>query len=220
MTKVVAKKEATLLRSAGHSYNYIASKVGVSKSTISDWLAKIPYNPNKETIDRIGKARARSGLVKHLQKMASIRRARCLARADISSMNKRDLFMLGLGLYIGEGTKTHGITRVINADPKIIQLAIRWFKEICGVGKKNFRMRIFLYPDNDVEECLNFWSKSSTIPRSQFQKTQIDLRKDKKRFKRGKLPYGTAHLAIRSNGKKEFGVFLARRINAWIEEVL
>jgi hypothetical protein len=48
----------------------------------------------------------------------------------------------------------------------------------------------------------------------------VHQRKDKKLFKRGKLPYGTAHLAIKSNGEKKFGVFLARKINAWIEKVL
>ena len=42
----------------------------------------------------------------------------------------------------------------------------------------------------------------------------------KKAKKAGKLPYGTAHLSLRSKGNKEHGVFLARRINGWIQEVL
>ena len=128
--------------------------------------------------------------------------------------------MLGIGLYIGEGTKTHDIIRVINSDPKIIKLAINWFENACGLKLENFRMRIHLYPDNDLNECLDFWANASGIPLTQFQKTQIDLRKDKKLSKRGKLPYGTAHLSIKSNGAKEFGVFLSRRINGWMKEVL
>ena len=128
--------------------------------------------------------------------------------------------MLGIGIYIGEGTKTNDSIRIINADPKIIRFAVKWFEQACGLSRKNFSLRLHLYPDNNTKRCIKFWSNSSGIPMSQFQKTYIDIRKDKKMFKRGKLLYGTAHLSIRSNGKKEFGVFLARKINAWIGEVL
>src|SRR3989338_963966 len=220
MVKIVAKKHAIKLRKQGHSYQYIAEKISVPKSTLSSWLGEIPYVPNKETLERIGKARAMSGQVKSQQKMHSILKAREIAKRDIGVLNKRDLFMLGLGLYIGEGTKTHGIVRVINADPRVIVFVVKWFKIVCGLQNENFKIRIHLYPDNNKEECLNFWSKTSTIPRTQFLKTQVDFRKDKKKLKRGKLPYGTAHLSVLSNGKKEFGVFLSRRINAWIEMVL
>src|SRR3989338_6939689 len=220
MVKILEKSHAIKLREKGHSYQYIAKKIKVSKSTLSSWLSEIPYIPNEETIDRIGKARARAGQVKSQQKISSILNARDVARKDIGILSKRDIFMLGVGLYMGEGTKTQGIVRVINADPRIITFIIKWFKVVCGLQNENFKIRVHLYPDNNIEECLNFWSKTSTIPRTQFLKTQIDFRKDKKKFKRGKLPYGTAHLSVLSNGKKEFGVFLSRRINAWIEMVL
>lgn len=116
--------------------------------------------------------------------------------------------------------KKQNIVRVINADPKIIKFAVKWFEEACGLSKENFRIRLHLYPDNNIEKCIKFWSNTSGIPPKQFQKTYTDIRKGKKMFKREKLPHGTAHLGIRSNGKKEFGVFLARKINGWIKEVL
>ncbi|MEK7140702.1 MAG: hypothetical protein AAB815_02850 [Patescibacteria group bacterium] len=208
------------LRKEGNSYNYISQKTGISKSTLSAWLSSVSYTPNQATIDRIGKARAASGRVKARMKMASIEKAGEEAKKDIGEISKRDLFMLGIGIYIGEGTKTHNIVRVINADPKIIKFIITWFEKVCGLSKENFRIRLHLYPDNRVKQSVKFWSNASGIPFRQFHKTYIDIRKNKKMFKRGKLPYGTAHLSIRSNGKKEFGVFLARKINGWIKEVL
>ncbi|KKQ35848.1 MAG: hypothetical protein US50_C0004G0037 [Candidatus Nomurabacteria bacterium GW2011_GWB1_37_5] len=208
------------LRKAGHSYNYISEKAGISKSTLSGWLSKIPYKPNEETIDRIGKARAASGYAKSKMKLESIIKAEQEAVNDIGKITKRDLFMLGIGLYVGEGTKTHGIVRIINADPKIIKLAIKWFEKVCGLSRDNFRIRLHLYPDNNIKECIRFWSDFCGLPFGCFQKVQIDRRKDKKGFKRGKLPYGTAHLSVKSNGNKEFGVFLSRKINGWIKEVL
>jgi hypothetical protein len=221
MTRTVTiHKKVFELRKEGHSYNYISQQTGVSKSTLSGWLFGIPYAPNKMTIERIGKARAASGYVKAKQKIESIKKAEAEAKSEIGRMTKRDLFMLGIGIYIGEGTKTNNLVRVINADPKIIKFVIKWFEEVCGLSRENFRIRIHLYPDNNVRECMRFWSNISRIPLNQFQKTYIDIRKNKKMFKRGKLPYGTAHLSVRSNGKKEFGVFFSRKINGWIKEVL
>ena len=97
-------------------------------------------------------ARAMSGEAKSKIKRASIDSAKKEAKKDIKYISRRDLFMLGLGLYIGEGTKTHDIVRVINANPQVIQLAIKWFKEICGLKEKNFRIRIHMYPDNNEDE--------------------------------------------------------------------
>ena len=58
--------------------------------------------------------------------------------------------MLGIGIYIGGGTKSNNIIRVINADPKIIKFAMLWFKSILGFSNDNFRLRLHLYPDNNV----------------------------------------------------------------------
>ena len=214
------REEVFRLRKEGNSYNYISQKTGISKGTLSGWLSGVPYTPNKTTIERIGKARAASGRVKAKIKIESIEKAEEEAKKDIGELTKRDLFMLGIGIYIGEGSKTGNAIRVINADPKIIKFIIKWLEETCSLTRENFKIRIHLYPDNNVKHCVKFLSSISGIPVSQFQKTYIDIRKDKKIFKRGKLPYGTAHLSILSRGKKEFGVFLTRRVNAWMREVL
>ncbi|HEC30599.1 MAG TPA: hypothetical protein ENI66_01120 [Candidatus Yonathbacteria bacterium] len=219
MTKYIEREKAIKLRKDGHSYNYIADKTGASKGTLNCWLSDIPYIPNNETISRIGKARAKSGEVKSLQKLNSIKMARREAKNEINFVSKRDLFMLGLALYIGEGSKSYGIIRVINANPKVIKFMIKWFKEIFGMSDENFAIRLHLYPDNNEKECLDFWSEKTDLSALQFQKTQIDRRKNKKLSKRGKLPYGTAHLSVKSCGNKRYGVFLARKIDAYTREV-
>src|SRR3989338_4307619 len=220
MTKVHAKTAAVELRKAGHSYNHIASSVGVSKGTLAVWLADVHYTPNLETVERIGKARAASGEVKSRLKRESFQRAREEARTDINRLSRRDLFMLGLGLYIGEGAKSTLQTCFVNSNPAIVNLLIKWFIGAVGLKKENLRMRLHIYPDCNEEKSLQFWSEATTIPRSQFLKTVVDWRKDKKAFKSGKLPHGTAHLTVNSLGEKRFGVFLARKILAWSDEVL
>lgn len=136
---------------------------------------------------------------------------------EIGNITKRDLWMLGLGLYLGEGSKTYEITRIINSDPAIVKLAIKWFKDLCMLENKNITVALHLYPDNDAKECVNFWSNQLKLPISQFRKTQIDNRKDKSAKKTRLLPYGTAHVTIVSSGNPELGVNLHRRIMGWIE---
>ncbi len=220
MTKVHAKESAYQLRIAGHSYNFIAQRVHVSKSTLSVWLADVPYTPNAETVARIGKARAIAGAVKSRLKRTSIRLARQEALSEMGRMSSRDLFILGLGLYIGEGAKSDQMTCFVNSNPAIVNVMVRWFTRILKVPRSNLRLRIHLYPDNDEEQCLRYWSDITGIPREQFHKTITDRRTDKKAVKAGKLPYGTAHLVALSNGDKTLGVFLARKIRAWSDTVL
>ncbi len=220
MVKVHAKQEAIRLRNEGHSYNYIASKVGVSKGTLSVWLADVPYTPNQETISRIGKALAASGAVKSEMKRKSIQQAREEAGSDLGKFTSRDLFMVGLGLYIGEGIKSTQMTSFANSNPAIINLIIRWFTQSLGVKKENIRIRLHLYPDCSGDASIAFWSNLTGISKSQFLKSIIDRRLDKKAVRSGKLPHGTAHLRINSLGEKKFGVFLARKIMAWSDIVL
>ena len=215
-----ARISAIELRKAGHSYNYIAKVARVSKGTLAVWLADIPYTPNDETVERIGKARAASGEAKSRLKRESFQRARSEAKTDISAFSRRDLFMLGLGLYIGEGAKSTQQIRFVNSNPAIINFMIKWFIKAVGLRKDNLKIRLHIYPDSDEEQSLQFWSEKTTIPMSQFQKTVVDWRKDKKALKSGKLPHGTVHLSVNGLGEKRFGVFLARKILAWSDLVL
>lgn len=219
MHKESMRQEAIRLRYAGYSYPYISKKVGLSKSTLSGWLTEIPYKPNAETIATLGKARAASTEKKALLKQEQILNIRKEAVREIGKFTDRDLFMLGLGLYLGEGAKTHDIVRVVNADPTVIKCMVAWFLAL-GVKESQFSVRLHLYPDSDPEQSLLFWSKTISIPRSQFQKPYIDQRTDKKVKKHNKLPYGTLHLGVRSDGRKEYGVLFSRRILALVEGVL
>jgi hypothetical protein len=218
--KPSSQYRAQELRKAGYSYSYISKETGIGKGTLSYWLAAIPYTPNPETIESIGKARAKSGQHKSFQKQRVLQEATELAKKDIGKLSKRDIFMLGLGIYIGEGTKTNDQVRVVNSDPQVIRASIGWFKKVCGMDNSNFVARIHAYPDTDDKKALEYWSRELQLPAQCFFKPQIDKRTSKSRIKKGKLPFGTLHLTIRSNGKKEFGVFLARKITSWMSLAL
>ncbi|MCX6787959.1 MAG: hypothetical protein NT108_02210 [Candidatus Kaiserbacteria bacterium] len=219
MHNLSIREKALALRKSGFSYTYISAKTGLSKSTLSGWLTETPYAPNKETIDSFGKARAAAGARRAELRQKSIQEIRKTAAKDIGKMSRRDLFVFGLGLYLGEGSKTNSQVRMINSDPRIIQATIAWFRML-GVEKRQLRLRLHLYPDSDVKQSLQFWSRTTSIPVSQFQKHQIDSRTDKKAKKRRKLPYGTVQMTVQSGGRKEYGVVFFRKIQLWNEAIL
>ncbi len=212
------RKEAINYRKKGYSYNMISKKLGVAKSTLSYWLKNVSYSPNKKVMNRISNACIKSIYTRRKRKIENIQKAKKIAKKEVGKLTKRDLFMLGIGLYWGEGDKrSKESVRMINSDPEIIKTAIKWLKEICGLNTKNFTLTIHTYPDNKIAEDINYWSKVTEIPKDQFKKTQIDKRKNKSSKKKRLLPHGTVKLVVKSNGKKEFGVFLFRRIMGWIE---
>ncbi|QQR64678.1 helix-turn-helix transcriptional regulator [Candidatus Kaiserbacteria bacterium] len=214
-----AKDTAIKLRERGYSYTHIAKKTGLSVSTLSYHLSRIPYTPNKKTIAAIGKARSASLLTKSLAKKKTYEEARERAKKDIGIISFRDLFFLGLGTYIGEGSKTHDITRLVNSDYRVINLYIRWLESF-GLDHTNFTIRIHLYPDSNIHESEEFWLKKTGFSRTQLQSVCIDKRVGKDRKRSGIHPYGTAHVTVHSRGNKAFGVMLARQIGAYMQEVL
>jgi hypothetical protein len=214
------KQRVISLRKDGYSYNYITEHTHIPKSTLSEWLQDIPFHPNKHTIETIGNARIASGIYKHNLKIESLNEAKIEAKKDIGDLSRRDIMMLGLGMYIGEGSKTMNMTRISNTDPLIIRFTIKWLEKSFGIEKKNLKIRLHLYPDNNEKESIEYWSKEVGISIDQFFKSSIDRRTNKKMSNEGKSPHGTAHLSVRSMGNKKFGAYLHRLIMAWINEVL
>src|SRR3989344_2610507 len=214
------KEKAVKYRKRGYFYNMISQKIRVNKSTLSNWLSRLPFSPNKEVIERIGLAKLKSASFKHTQKMKEIEEMRGLAKKDLGKITERDLWILGIGLYLGEGSKAYENLGFSNSDPEIIKILVAWFKKNCHLKNKNFNPYIHTYPDNDIKKTINYWSKITGIPKKQFCKTYIDKRTDKLRIKRKTLPYGTIDLRIRTCGEKECGKRLHRRIMGWIESAI
>ncbi|MBI3534069.1 MAG: hypothetical protein HY072_01080 [Deltaproteobacteria bacterium] len=216
MNRNQIKMEAEKLRDAGYSYNMICKHIGAAKSTLSNWFRDRPFTPNKEVLKRIQYGPIKSAEKSHNKKVREIQELKQVGIREVGTLSERDIWLLGLGLYIGEGTKAFENIRIINSDPAVIKLAVKWFKKICGLADENITVTLHIYPDNNLEECINFWSEVTQLPRRNFRKTQIDVRQNKSKIKRNKLPYGTAHIAAISGGVKEKGVQLYRRMDGWM----
>lgn len=69
--------------------------------------------------------------------------------------------MFGLGLYMSEGAKSIESVRIINSNPDVINLSIRWLKGVYAVKNENFKLSIHIYPDIDPNMAIDYWSRLS-----------------------------------------------------------
>jgi hypothetical protein len=186
---------------------------------MSYWFKDRPFTPNQEVLDRIRRGSAAEGIRRHNRRVQEIKELQELGIAEVGELSKRDLWMLGVGLYMGEGAKTTEAIRVVNSDPAVIRLAIRWFKEVCGLTDENLTVSLHIYPDNDEYSCKEYWQHITKLPSESFRWVSVDRRANKRIGAKGRLPYGTAHITVRANGNAQNGVKLFRRIKGWMTGV-
>lgn len=214
------REKAEKMREQGYSYNLINQKLGISKGTLSYWFRDKPFIPNNEVLERIKSGTGMEGIRRHNRRIKEVETLKRVGIAELGELSQRDLWLLGLGIYIGEGAKTTEMIRISNSDPAVIRLSIRWLKEACKLKDENLSMRIHIYPDNDPDKCLDYWRRVTGLSESNFRKVCVDLRKNKQVSISHKLPFGTAHITVVSNGEPEKGVRLFRRISGWMTGAL
>lgn len=198
--KLIEKQKAIALRQKGMSISEIAHIIGVSKASASVWVRGIVLTKKQlSTLKTNGfsseviEKRRRKRLENEQEKRDRIG---TLAQKNIKNISLRDLRLIGLCLYWGEGGKTHkGAARISNSDPDVIKVMMRFFREVCMVEEKKFRAHIHIHSHLDVERAEKYWSIVSGIPRAQFFKTYTKP-SIASMNKKDSLPYGTFDIYV------------------------
>ena len=175
MARKLDKQKAIKLRQKGLSYSQIKEKLGINKSTLSGWLNDMPLSEDriKELRDFSPQRIERYRNIMREKKDARLKGVYKKVSSDIGVFSKREIFLLGLFLYWGEGTKAaNSSTQLTNTNPAMIKFFIKWL-ELLGVEKKNLKVKLHLYSDMNIKESVAFWSKELKIPVSQFKKPYI-----------------------------------------------
>ena len=204
------------MRKAGRSMQYIAQSLNVAKSSVSEWvrdielsfskLEKLRQNPfSSVAIERRRISRLRNEQEKRDKLMNA-------AAADFTSLSQADLKVIGIIFYWAEGGKTErGMIRFANSDPAVIKIAMRFFREICGVKEEKFRGHIHTHSHLNSKKALKYWSEITRIPLRQFYKVYSKPSIASKN-KRDSLPYGTLDIVI-----CDTSLFL--RVMGWINKI-
>lgn len=215
--KAGLKQQAVRLRKNGWSYTIIANRLQVSKSTLSVWLREVPYTPNAQVRKRIREGPAKAAEIINKKRRKRIQEGKEWGEKEIGGLTKRDLLILGIGLYIGEGSKMCEQVQICNSDPRVIKLALDWFRKVFQIPNNHFMIAVHIYPDITESVAIKYWSRVTGIPATQFGKTQVDRRTNKSKRKQRILPYGTARVSVKARGNSSLGLQLHRRIMGMIE---
>lgn len=214
--KKIERDCARELRKQGYSMNEIARKLGVAKSSVSLWTKDIELtSEQRQRLSENGRSVASVERRRHARLTNERARRRPYfvnAVAEIESLSRKDLFFLGAALYWGEGSKTkRGTVDFTNADPRSIQVMMRYFKEVCNVHNNKFHGHVTLHPHLDAGKAERYWSNISGIPRTQFYKTSMQHNKASKN-KKDSLPFGTFAINIHDTT-------LYLRVMGWMEGI-
>lgn len=92
----------------------------------------------------------------------------------IDTIEKAQLYGLGIGLYWGEGTKAnrHSI-RLGNSDPSLLRMFMRFLTEIYGVSIEDMKFGLQIFSDIEPTEAIDYWVNELNVDESQFYKVHI-----------------------------------------------
>lgn len=200
------KEQAIDLRKSGLSYGQIFEQLKIPKSTLSSWLSGIDFSKEIKA-QNIHNAKIRSA--ENIRKFNSERSIEYHKKIEneiqkysqeIKKISQKDLFFIGLGLFMAEGSrKEKWMVRFVNSDPLIISIAMRFFREICQIEEKTVRMRIHIHSNCSDEESLEYWSLLTKVPKDQFYRPQTLISKSSKSKRNiNQLKFGTLHVTIMS----------------------
>ncbi len=174
-------KKVMELRKQGFSYSKIMKKTGVPKSTVSNWVNKVELTAEqrrklKEDIDNNRrKAGRKGGIARKNQRIDRENKIKIEAKKELKDLIKDPLWLLGVVLYWGEGSKTKLWRigeRVIfsNMDAEMAFVFLKWLNDKMGISKNNLRFQLYVHETTkDVERIKQFWSKKLQINKDEIR---------------------------------------------------
>ncbi len=221
------KSKALKLRLTGQSYSEISNSLGIPKATLSGWFTglELPEEAKKRLEKRVFQ-KSISALIKRNQAQTHLAEQnahtiRNSARQEVSLLNNRDIFMLGISLYWAEGykrpqmrngkVKTYHSVSLTNSDHDLVKIYLRFLREICQIPEEKITGEIRVYEHHNEAYLINFWNKATKIPFSRLKtiKNGVSISSQRRRpF--NTLPNGTIQIRVNSTN-------LYHKIMGWIE---
>ncbi len=199
MTRLKLRKKVLDLRKQGMSYSQIKKILKVSKSTLSCWLKEYPL-----TKERISELRNNNEV--RIEKFRETMRKKREDRLEktyqsqkriLLPFNSRELFVAGLFLYWGEGSKFKTSTLSLsNTDPSVIKFFISWLTKSLRVPEKKIRIDLQLYSNMHINQEISYWSKTLKISPIQFTNPYIKETADIKINHKGNFGHGTCNARV------------------------
>lgn len=182
--KIGLKTKAVSLRKKGYSLKEISLRLKISKSTASFWLSAVPLSDKAQT--RLAKKQILGQYKTVLLKQKN--KERLLKKLNMKAFNilkkvpiSKDLAKLCCALiWWCEGNKHSTFVRFTSSDPSLIGNFLSLFRSGFEIEESKFRALVHLHKYHNDEVQKVFWSKITSIPKTQFYKSYLKLNTGKR----------------------------------------
>jgi hypothetical protein len=98
--------------------------------------------------------------------------ARVEARREFELRKYDPLFIAGVMLYWGEGTKSpkQGV-KFTNSDPEMVSFYVQFLRRSCQIPIRLIRAYVLIYPDIEPKTAQAYWVKKIGLPWENFTKS-------------------------------------------------
>ncbi|QCX77106.1 hypothetical protein C9F11_17250 [Streptomyces sp. YIM 121038] len=172
------KEKARELRLQGWTYDKIKAELGCSKSSVSLWVRDLPTPERRQRTREEASAIAKRSWEPKLRLREEERqRTKKAAMDEVGQLTDRELFLIGVGLYWAEGTKSKPYKRrervtFVNSDPGMVKIFLSWL-DLLNVERENVRFYVMIHETADVPGAERYWANLVGADRCAFNKTTI-----------------------------------------------
>lgn len=193
--KTELRAQAVKLRRKGYSIKQIRHKLGVSQSSASLWCRGIELTP--EQIEKLKKReRVHSAKVGLANRDRWDTRRQAFADTYVPPLTDPE-FMLGLGLYWGEGTKSKTAFAITNCDPRILRAFLAWVRKFFADDVSEFSITVRHHDPHNDKKILAYWQRELALTDERVLPSQFHTSSYGKRRRGNTQPFGCVNIATR-----------------------
>ncbi len=174
--KQAEKARAVTMRKKGGSVREISKELGVSKSSVSLWVRNVALSDKAKNVieNKYTNGQLKAQLARRAQTSEKLKSARQFAKNVVEkfSQNTSTNHVICAMLYWCEGTKSVSDREFTftNSDPDLVITFLRLLRSSFQINEQKFRVCAHLHDYHNSKKQLQFWSKTTNIPLSQFIK--------------------------------------------------
>ena len=215
----IKRQTALDLRRRGLTYREIIEKLHIAKGTLSGWVRSGISEEDERQVKiktaKIGRAKIiKINKARSMQKKREETKWQKEFAREIPEINSQQLFWLGMGLYLAEGSKTgRWKATFCNSNPALNKMMMKFFREICQVSEERIHIQMVLHENVSETKAMNFWSKELGVDRDNFFRASfVKSRASKGKRPKNRLPYGTVQISITNKT-------IANKIKGWMQGI-
>lgn len=180
------KQQAVHLRRIGLSLDELSARLQVPKITVQNWVHAVPLSRRAQRRiharivegSRHGLAIAHEANRRKLEAWKSgIREQACATIRQLRLTPAWGRALCG-ALYRCEGSRYPTSERMGfgNSDPRLIRLFLYLLRRYFAIDERKFRCQVIYRYDQSLDQLIRHWSAITSIPSTQFYRSQPDPR--------------------------------------------